>query len=303
MDFHKYLQSLEKHELIAMIHPRMPSRRALSAASHRTIALRMSYDGQGYSGMAPQHGKRTVGEHLLHALRTTGLGDSVVYAGRTDAGVSAVNMVVSAVVISRLNAPNRSYSVVEDDHREYRYDLILNSHLPPDIRVTGWAPAPDTFSARFTCVQRQYRYYFHKEGLDLCRMNEAALRIKGMRNFYSLSKHSDAGARYERTVDECRVVDDGDMFYLDIRARAFLHNMVRKIMWVVQRVGRGEEFSLERVGIADPTPLVFSGAAYPTRLAFIGNHRDREAFLDELRTVQTRHKISAFRLQHFNSSP
>lgn len=302
-DFHEYLRGLTREELIDMVYRPRTRRRVFECVSRRTIALRISYNGRDYSGTAPQSGKNTVGGHLLSALETTGLGDCPVYAGRTDAGVSGINMVVSIRAISRLPVPNKSYELQEDDHREYRYDLILNDYLPSDIRVTGWAPVPDDFSARFSCVQRQYRHYFHKEGLDLGRMNDAAAMIGKMTNFYHLSKHSNKNARYERTLDECRIVDDGDMYYLDIRARSFLHNMVRKIVWVVQSVGRGGELSLEKVGVAEPYALVFSGAVYPCRLNFVGNHRDREMFRRQLDADHVAYKISRLRLESFNRDP
>ena len=31
---------------------------------------------------------------------------------------------------------------------EFDYPLLLNKALPPDIRVLGWAPAPEDFNAR-----------------------------------------------------------------------------------------------------------------------------------------------------------
>lgn len=299
-DFYEYLQSLDKKELIDMVYKPKTCEKSFTSVSKRTVALRMSYDGRLYSGIAPQKDKKTIGGYLLNALRMTGLGDNPVYAGRTDAGVSGINMVVSVVAISRIETPNRSYEIREDDYREYRYDLILNNYLPEDVRVTGWAPVPDTFSARFACTQRQYRYYFHKEDLDLGKMNEAASRIKEMTNFYHLSKHSDKNARYERTLDECKIVDDEDMYFLDIKARAFLHNMVRKIVWILLKVGMGGEFSLDRVGIAEPYPLVFTGATYHNKLNFIGGHLSKDVFRKQLREDQTRYKVSKLRLESFD---
>ncbi|ADM12649.1 tRNA pseudouridine synthase A [Encephalitozoon intestinalis ATCC 50506] len=272
-------------------------RKTFQCLSRRTVALRISYDGRRYSGMAPQSGKETVGGHLENALKFTGLGEKLVYAGRTDAGVSAISMVVSGVFISRIEMPNRSYVVTESDYKEYKYDMILNSHLPSDIRVIGWAPVPDTFSARFTCIQRQYRYYFHKEDLDADRMREMASRIKKMENFYYFSKHSDKNARYERKLDECRIVDEGDVYYLDIRARAFLHNMVRKIVWAIQKAGKGETYDAERVGTSEPDPLVFCGAIYPHELCFINNPRCHEEFRRQMENDQISYKISQARLE------
>ncbi|CZT09355.1 related to pseudouridine synthase 3 [Rhynchosporium agropyri] len=44
---------------------------------------------------------------------------------------------------------------------EIGYCSLLNRLLPPDIRILAWCPAPpQDFSARFSCRERQYRYFF-----------------------------------------------------------------------------------------------------------------------------------------------
>ena len=44
---------------------------------------------------------------------------------------------------------------------EIPYTWILNRLLPPDIRMLAWCPTPPPgFSARFSCKERKYRYFF-----------------------------------------------------------------------------------------------------------------------------------------------
>jgi tRNA pseudouridine38/39 synthase len=44
---------------------------------------------------------------------------------------------------------------------EIPYPSLLNRLLPPDIRILAWCPAPPLdFSARFSCRERRYRYFF-----------------------------------------------------------------------------------------------------------------------------------------------
>lgn len=52
-------------------------------------------------------------------------------------------------------------------HAELDYAATLNSLLPPDIRVFGWADVGDDFSARFSCTSRVYRYHFPRRDLDV----------------------------------------------------------------------------------------------------------------------------------------
>jgi tRNA pseudouridine38/39 synthase len=44
---------------------------------------------------------------------------------------------------------------------ELPYCALLNRLLPPDIRILAWCPSPPAdFSARFSCRERRYRYFF-----------------------------------------------------------------------------------------------------------------------------------------------
>ncbi|KAI0479171.1 pseudouridine synthase [Xylariaceae sp. FL0804] len=111
--------------------------------------------------------------------------------GRTDRGVSAFGQVIALRVRSnRPLAPKQPAEAREgdgetgaadgqkpptpggdeveaearpfDDYRdEIQYCKVLNRLLPPDIRILAWCPTtPATFSARFDCRERQYRYFF-----------------------------------------------------------------------------------------------------------------------------------------------
>ena len=49
----------------------------------------------------------------------------------------------------------------DDVADELPYLQILNRILPPDIRMLAWCPSPPPdFSARFSCEERRYRYFF-----------------------------------------------------------------------------------------------------------------------------------------------
>ncbi|KAI9674094.1 MAG: hypothetical protein M1817_001912 [Caeruleum heppii] len=98
---------------------------------------------------------------------------------------------------------------------ELPYTTILNRLLPPDIRILAWCPNPPPgFSARFSCKERRYRYFFtqpafspvpaqidsHKTAsttderalrdgwLDIDAMREAARHFVGLHDFQNLCK-------------------------------------------------------------------------------------------------------------------
>lgn len=43
---------------------------------------------------------------------------------------------------------------------EIPYITLLNRHLPPSIRIHAWSPVTATFSSRFSCIWRHYKYFF-----------------------------------------------------------------------------------------------------------------------------------------------
>ncbi|POS83794.1 hypothetical protein EPUL_004864 [Erysiphe pulchra] len=117
-----------------------------------------------------------------------------------------------------------AYFTVKEEDKDVKHDInfdpiadelpyiaILNRLLPPDIRFLAWCPAPPLdFSARFSCRERQYRYFFTqpcfmpipnsidpffkpesslKDGfLDIEAMRAAAKLYEGLHDFRNLCK-------------------------------------------------------------------------------------------------------------------
>ncbi|KZM18902.1 tRNA pseudouridine(38/39) synthase [Ascochyta rabiei] len=111
--------------------------------------------------------------------------------GRTDRGVSAFGQVVGIRVRSNRPLPKTKPAESPEDLEldagtigdsatdllgpdsgpatkpfndltdELPYIQLLNRVLPPDIRVYAWCPNPPAdFSARFSCKERRYKYFF-----------------------------------------------------------------------------------------------------------------------------------------------
>ncbi|KAI9711696.1 MAG: hypothetical protein M1828_001807, partial [Chrysothrix sp. TS-e1954] len=201
----------------------------------RPIALKFAYLGQGYAGL--EYSKNatqvpTVEEVLWKALARKRLifkdedgpieWDNCDYSkcGRTDVGVSAFGQVVGIRVRS-----NKKPQIISDGTRdepvekqtydsindELPYCQMLNSVLPPDVKALAWSPVSEDFSARHTCKQRRYRYFFtqpaflpiptahgvterhsgseEREGwLDIAMMSDAAKRFEGEHDFQNICK-------------------------------------------------------------------------------------------------------------------
>ena len=244
-----------------------------SAYPTRKIALKFSYAGMGYGGLTWQAGPTplpTVESVLFAALAKARLVDAEgglegcgwERCGRTDRGVSAAGQVVSLYVRSsnrRSSAPAKASDTNEDapkvaldgedasalrvPEKDIRYLHTLNAILPPSIRVYAWAPVASTFSARFSCRTRHYKYFFSARSLDVDAMRAGAARLVGEHDFRNLCKLDPAKQlttfrrRILRADISPVVVDGGDMHVLDLVGSAFLYNQVRHIMAVLLLIG------------------------------------------------------------------
>jgi tRNA U38,U39,U40 pseudouridine synthase TruA len=72
------------------------------------------------------------------------------------------------------------------DAYEVDYCTLLNGRLPADVRVVAWAPVCRSFSARFSCDSRTYKYLFYADGMDLAAMQRAAQLLRGTHDFRNL---------------------------------------------------------------------------------------------------------------------
>ena len=233
--------------------------------------------------------------HLIESRESCGYSR----CGRTDRGVSAAGQVIalrvrsSFPVLSSTNAngrillqegdlPNNSNEVVDvyvpgknkmqdddDDNNspqwtkrqvsEYAFDKMLNNVLPPDIRILGWSPVSENFSARFSATTRLYRYFFIRGNMDLVRMKEALDRIKGIHDFRNFCKMDvEKVYNFERKIHKATLVEYNNndksatrttvttanshgLCHVEILGQAFLWHQIRCIVSVLFMVGKGLE--------------------------------------------------------------
>ena len=134
--------------------------------------------------------------------------------------------------------------------QELDYLVLLNRLLPDTIRIIAWSPVPESFSARFSCKYRHYKYFFPSTHLDIARMQAAADRMVGEHDFRNLCK-LDAQKQitsFRRKILRAGISpldeDDGgigQMYVFDLVGSAFLYHQVRHIMAVLFLVGSGLE--------------------------------------------------------------
>lgn len=256
--------------------------------------VELSYNGGRYCGWQRQRDAASVQQTLERALSTL-LREpvEVTGAGRTDTGVHAAYAVAHFDTASPLADP-----------RQTAYKL--NCLLPDDIAVFGVSPVADDAHARFSAVEREYRYFIetrknpfargaawqYYRPLDAERMDRAAASLLEYDDFTAFAKLNS-----NNKTNICRIVRAGweespeGVYRFTIRADRFLRNMVRALVGTLVDVGRGrydvEEFraivesrDLSRAsGSAPAEGLYLWDVAYPSEV-FRRGERTRNLLLN-----------------------
>lgn len=241
-------------------------------------AIGIEYDGSPFQGWQTQENGPTVQLALEGAIAKVADGPvSVTGAGRTDTGVHA------ECQVAHFDSPA--------DRTPRQWVLGINSHLPPAISVRWATPVSDDFHARFSAVERSYRYSIlnrwvrpalESDFLAWCRkpldesLMAAAGRILLGEHDFSAFRGSGCQARHAvREVTAIGLRRDGDRVYINISANGFLYHMVRNIAGALMEVGCGEQpvewmslllASRDRTqgGVTAPSSgLCFVGVRYP----------------------------------------
>lgn len=230
------------------------------------IAAGVEYKGTAFSGWQSQRGVRTVQDCVEHALsRVADHAVRVVTAGRTDAGVHATAQVV--------------HFDTHSTRPEHSWRRGANSHLPDDVRVLWVKPVPEHFHARFSAVERAYRYivFCSRErpailgdlcawvyyDLDLRPMQDAAAALLGEHDFSAFRAAGCQAKSPWREVRRLVLSQSGPWLWLDIAADAFLQHMVRNMVGSLVLVGRGERSPQWLKQVLDSADRTKAGAAAP----------------------------------------
>lgn len=206
------------------------------------IALGIEYDGATFAGWQSQAHGNTVQDVLERALSAVaGSRIATICAGRTDAGVHALNQVVHFDTAA--NRPDSAWV------------RGTNANLPPTVAATWSKQVSTEFHARFSAVARSYRYllldhpvrpallqgkvgWYHAP-LDVEEMGKAAAILLGEHDF-SAFRASQCQARSPiRTLRKLDIFRQGDLIVFDLEANAFLHHMVRNLVGTLVHVGNG----------------------------------------------------------------
>ena len=254
------------------------SGRALPAEPLTRVALGLSYRGQAYHGWQSQPSGNTVQDRVELALsKFADAPVRVVCAGRTDAGVHALNQVVHADVAVR----RESASWVRGSNR----------FLPADIAVQWCKPVTNAFHARYSALGRRYVYVLLESvvrpaveagavgwtfrALDGDAMREAAGRLTGEHDFSAFRSAECQAASPVRTIRSIVITRRGAYWRLEFDASAFLHHMVRNIMGCLVAVGTGARSADWLAEVRDSKQRRLAAPTFsPAGLYFAGPYYD-----------------------------
>ena len=206
--------------------------------------ISIEYKGTNYVGWQRQDNGLSIQESLENAIKQLTAEKADVFgAGRTDAGVHALNQVAHF-----------------DLKKSMELDSIrdgLNQYLRPQpIAIIKANEVSDNFHARFSAKQRQYSYkiinrrapltidqnmawVLHKE-LNILKKKEAAFFFIGKHNLGAFRSVNCQSKTSIKTIDEVEVKNIGHNIFINVKAKSFLHSQVRIMVGTLVYVGEGK---------------------------------------------------------------
>lgn len=212
-------------------------------SAKNTFKAGIEYDGSGFHGWQKQPGLRTVQTEVEKAFELIlGHGINIHAAGRTDAGVHALDQIISFKTAADVIPKRLMYGV--------------NAVLPEDIAIKSLEPAPPGFHARWSAVSRTYEYriinspyrpvfergraLFYRVPLEVGKMSEALFHFVGEHDFAAFCAKTRPLPHYTRTIEDVSLTDDEGLIRIRVTANGFLHNMVRIMVGTLIEVGVGK---------------------------------------------------------------
>lgn len=209
----------------------------------KNIRIVVEYDGEPFFGWQRQGALPTVQGEIERALaKITGQHVTVYGASRTDTGVHAQGQVANF----------HTDATVPPE----RWAMVLNTMLPPQIRVLSSAEVPVDFNSRNHARSKVYEYrllnretpsaldrrlYHYPWQLDWDRIQAALPHFVGRKDFRAFQASGATVKTTVRNVHRLDIVIDRDGLYrFVIQGDGFLKQMVRAIVGTLLEVGEGK---------------------------------------------------------------
>lgn len=209
----------------------------------KNIKIEIMYDGLNYFGFQKQPDKVTIQGKIENALNLLFKQDiDLIYAGRTDKGVSAKKMVANFLVDTNIEPTKICFA--------------LNQFLPQDIKILSSCEKNINFNSRKCAKNKTYCYslyvskielplYAHetmfKTNLNYAKMKKAIKYLKGTHDYTSFVTTSCEIEDKIRKISKVKLVKsiENNISHYDFyfTGNGFLYNQVRIMVGTLVLVG------------------------------------------------------------------
>lgn len=206
------------------------------------------YMGTHFCGFQAQRDKRTVQGTLTEILtQHFGVPVSVTGCSRTDSGVHADGFALTVAL------PDGSLPIPPE-----KLPLAIAPFMPPDLALYRARAVEDGFHPRYDAKAKEYRYtilhtpvanpFFRDRAWQVyfpflpdaeAQMNRAAAHLCGTHDFSAFRAEGSQTRSPVRTVFDCRVLKEGELYTVVITGDGFLYNMVRIVTGTLVAVATG----------------------------------------------------------------
>lgn len=205
----------------------------------KNICIRIEYIGTNYCGFQRQKNGLSIQQVVEEAiLSATGEKVNIIPSGRTDAGVHALGQVANFLYNG--NIPTA------------KLKIVINHHLPKDIRVVEVVEKTKEFNARKSAKKKTYLYkiftgqdmsvfdedrvlhYPHQLDFDL--LGTCAKALVGEHDFACYVASGASNTTTIRTIYSASFERVGEYVFFRITGNGFLYNMVRILVGTMLEV-------------------------------------------------------------------
>ena len=235
--------------------------------------VQLAYDGTAFHGSQVQPDLRTVQGEVEQALgKLNWQGSSVLFAGRTDAGVHAAGQVIAFDLVW--------------DHTEKELNQALNAVLPHDISAVRINSTKSDFHPRYDALSREDHYQILCSPIrdplreryvwrvwpevDVQLMKKASRSLVGSHDFAALGNPHQLGGSTIRKISRVAWKKKGDLLIFEVVGNAFLYHMIRHIVMLLVKIGqRKEEPEALKNCLLNPTGPPSQGLAPASGLSLV----------------------------------
>lgn len=212
--------------------------------------ITIEYDGTNFHGWQRQAEISSVQATIENAIeKFTNEKVTLHVAGRTDAGVHALAQV--------------AHFDLQKNFETHKIITAINHYVRNNfISIISCDKMDESFHARFNAKSRSYTYkiinrksppaldknrvWFVPINLNVEKMREGAKYLIGRHDFTSFRASECQAKSPIKTIDHINIEKQGDLILIHVKAKSFLHHMVRNIVGTLKLVG-SEKIEPEKI--------------------------------------------------------